>query len=122
MIIFTKSEKSDSNIPFLESQQLDQELVKNSEDLFEKILSITSEAKQLPGENGSEFNKKLQSTFTDMSLKLHKRDQIYLQSIEKHKKDALKLQQKNEKTIQSLSNKVIELTLSLSKFQSNVST
>lgn len=122
MIIFTKSEKSDSNIPFLESQQLDQELVKNSEDLFEKILSITSEAKQLPGEKGSEFNKKLQSTFTDMSLKLHKRDQIYLQSIEKHKKDALKLQQKNEKTIQSLSNKVIELTLSLSKFQSNVST
>lgn len=56
-----------------------------------------------------------------MSHRLHERDQIFLKTIEEHKKANVALQQQNENSIKILSDKVFELSSSISEFKNDVS-
>lgn len=82
------------------SQDIDQQLKENSEELHEKISSVV---RHLPE------NDPMRSVVQDISQHLHARDQIFLKIIKEQKKTIQDLQQKNENSIKSLSNKVLEL-------------
>lgn len=81
---------------------------------------ITTVASHLPGDMGRELNKQLKSIFKDMSYRLHDRDQIFLKTIDEHKKVVLALQQPNESSIKSLTDKVFELSTMISEFKNDM--
>lgn len=57
--------------------------------------------------------------FKDMPHRLYDRDKIFLQTINEYKKAILALQQ-NENSIKSLTDKVFELSSTISKFKNSV--
>lgn len=98
-------------------ENITKELEGKSVELHQKMNKVVEATVNVPSVMGNEFRKEMKALIKDMSYSLQQRDQVFLKSIDDHKKVVLELQKQNENSIKFLSNKVFDLSSNIYEFK-----